>query len=435
LHAPALREEEKLGAALTKVRDVPNWRALKMRRSSTIMLGLCLVVAAGCSQQTVTSPLPADLKSGGRISPLVAESPFARLLGAALSFTSLYDFGVSPDGANPFGALLLANGTLYSTTLNGGKDGIGTVFKVSKSGKESVLYNFAGTPDGMYPIAGLVAKNGTFYGTTGYGGKSNNGTVFKVSASGKESILYSFSGVAPDGAIPQASLVAVNGAFYGTTEYGGADSIGAIFKVSASGKESTLYSFSFSGADGRNPVAGLVAAKGTLYGTTLNGGANGIGTVFKVSASGAEQVLYSFSTSPDGANPQAGLVAVNGTLYGTTQYGGPTNNGTIFKVSTTGKESVLYSFKGTPDGANPYAALVVANGTLYGTTYSGGTSGNGTVYKVTKSGKQQVLYSFTGLPYGGRYPTASMISVNGSLYGTTSEGGQNLTGTVFKITP
>ena len=405
-----------------------------MRRSSTI-LGLCLVVTAACSQHTITSPLPADLKSGARISSLVAEPPFARQPRAALSFKSLYDFGGSPDGANPFGGLLLANGTLYATTLNGGTSGIGTIFKVSTSGKELVLHNFAGTPDGKYPIAGLVAKNGTFYGTTGYGGKSNNGTVFKVSASGKESVLHSFTGVAPDGSIPQAGLVAVNGSFYGTTEYGGANSIGTVFKVNAAGKETALYSFTFNSSDGRYPVAGLVNAKGTLYGTTLNGGASGNGTVFKVSTSGAEHVLYSFKTAPDGVNPQAGLVAVNGTLYGTTQYGGQNNNGTVFKMSTSGKESVLYSFKSTPDGANPYAALTVVNGTLYGTTYSGGESGNGTVYKVTTSGKEQVLYSFTGLPYGGKSPVAAMISVNGSLYGTTSEGGKNLTGTVFRVTP
>lgn len=405
-----------------------------MRRSSTI-LGLCLVVAAGCSQPTITSPLPVNLKGGSQISSLMAEPPFARQLRAAVSFKSLYDFGGSPDGANPFGGLLLAKGTFYSTTLNGGTNGVGSVFKVSTSGKERVLHNFAGTPDGMYPIAGLVTKNGAFYGTTGYGGKSNNGTVFKVSASGKESVLYSFSGVAPDGAIPQASLVTVNGAFYGTTEYGGADSIGTIFKVSASSKESVLYSFTFSSPDGRYPVAGLVDANGTLYGTTLNGGTSGNGTVFKVSTAGAEHVLYSFKTAPDGVNPQAGLVSVGGTLYGTTQYGGQTNNGTVFKVSTSGKESVLYSFKGSPDGANPYSALAVANGTLYGTTYSGGTNDNGTVFKVTTSGKEQVLYRFTGLPYGGKSPAAAMIPVNGSLYGTTSEGGKNLTGTVFKVTP
>ncbi len=145
--------------------------------------------------------------------------------------------------------------------------------------------------------------------------------------------------------------------------------------------------------------------------------------------------MYSFSAPPDGSTPYAGLVNDNGTLYGTTQYGGSGGNGTVFKVSTGGAEHVIYNFKGSPDGATPYGRLVLLNGTLYGTTYAGGASGNGTIFKVSTLGSEQVLSSFTGLPYGGSHPAAGMTLVSGTLYGTTAEGGKNLTGTVFKYTP
>jgi uncharacterized repeat protein (TIGR03803 family) len=145
--------------------------------------------------------------------------------------------------------------------------------------------------------------------------------------------------------------------------------------------------------------------------------------------------LYSFKSPPDGSTPYAGLIDLNGTLYGTTQYGGAGGNGTVFKVTTSGVEHVIYSFKGTPDGATPYARLIALNGMLHGTTYAGGASGNGTIFKLTTSGAEHVLYNFTGVPYGGSHPASGMTLASGSLYGTTSEGGKNLVGTVFKLTP
>ena len=384
---------------------------------------LCLGALVGCSQHAASSPLPAEPQS-------VARQP-------DVTFKSLYSFKPLPDGSSPFGDLRLSNGTFYSNALNGGANGIGAVYKVSTTGKESVLYSFAGPPaDGKNPIAGLAVKNGEFYGTTGYGGTDDFGTVFKVSASGAEHVLYSFTGP-PDGEIPQSRLVTVNGAFYSTTEYGGGSGIGSVFKVSTSGAESVIYSFNANQTplDGRYPVGDLIVVNGTLYGTTTNGGSSNLGTVFKVSPSGVEHVLYSFKGPPDGSTPYAGLIDVSGTLYGTTQYGGAGSSGTVFKVTTSGVEHVIYSFKGTPDGATPYARLIALNGILYGTTYAGGASGNGTIFKVTTTGAEHVLYNFTGVPYGGSHPVSGMTLATGMLYGTTSEGGKNLVGTVFKLTP
>jgi uncharacterized repeat protein (TIGR03803 family) len=158
-----------------------------------------------------------------------------------------------------------------------------------------------------------------------------------------------------------------------------------------------LHSFGGSG-DGDNPSAGLVVCcniEATLYGTTYGGGANcsqggGCGTVFSVTTSGTESVLYSFKGSEDGSSPDAGLLNVNDTLYGTTYTGGANEDGTVFSVTPSGTETVLYRFKGTPgDGANPIADLIhrkVRKGTLYGTTFFGGAHGDGTVFSVTTSG-------------------------------------------------
>ncbi len=393
-------------------------------RSAPVLIACFLGTTIGCSQHA-TSPLPASLQQ---------ETLQAR---PDTGFKSIYSFKPVPDGSSPFGILLPSNGTFYSDALNGGTNGIGAVYKVSTAGKESVLHSFAGAPsDGKYPIAGLAVKSGEFYGTTGYGGKDDFGTVFKVSATGSEHVLYNFTG-SPDGEIPQAGLIFVNGAFYSTTEYGGASGIGSVFKVTTSGSEKIVYSFNANQTplDGRYPVGDLIVVNGALYGTTTNGGSSNLGTVFKVSPSGTESVLYSFGVPPDGSTPYAGLLDVNGTLYGTTQFGGTAGSGTVFKVSTGGIEHVIYNFKGAPDGATPYGQLVLLNGTLYGTTYAGGASGNGTIFKVSTSGSEHVLLSFTGLPYGGSHPAAGMTLVSGTLYGTTTEGGKNLTGSVFKYTP
>jgi uncharacterized repeat protein (TIGR03803 family) len=324
--------------------------------------------------------------------PNLTSQTAAREPRGAVSFQSLFAFHYT-DGANPEAELIPLNGVFYSTTTAGGlstncSNRCGTVFVVTKSGSENVLHNFDGGNDGAYPNGGLIAVNGALYGTTSLGGGSGNcpsgcGTVFTVSTSGAERVLYSFKG-GTDGAHPPAALIAVNGTLYGTTNSGGTGTncpsgCGSVFKVSTSGVERVLYSFK-GGTDGAYPQAGLIAVSGLLYGTTGFGGANNSGSVFKVSTSGAEHIVYSFKGGNDGIESTADLITVNGLLYGTTAFGGTgcvngsglSGCGTVFKVSTAGTERVLYRFKGGTDGAEPRAALVAANGVLYGTTLLGG---------------------------------------------------------------
>ena len=324
-------------------------------------------------------------------------------------------------------------------------NGCGSVFKVTSTGTKTTLYSFTGQPDGAMPKAAVVIdERGNLYGTTYYGGTYNNGTVFEVTATGEAKVLYSFTGGA-DGAFPMGSLILdKKGNLYGTAGAGGtcsyAGGCGTVFKVTPAGSETVVYNFT--GTDGAYPWAGLVFdEQGNLYGTTGMGGTYRYGTVFEVTREGIGRVLYSFTGGPDGGYPASVLVLdKNGNLYGTTVNGGAYGWGTVFQISPLGTEKVLYSFTGGPDCALPLAGLILdKNGNLYGTTVNGGAYGYGTVFEVTGKGIEKALYSFAGPP-DGSFPAASLLfDKQGNLYGTTVQGGVNSVygygGTVFKLTP
>jgi uncharacterized repeat protein (TIGR03803 family) len=375
----------------------------------------------------------------------------------------IYSFGQHgkrDDGQRPAANLIAVGGELYGTTEYGGLTndqcyyGCGTIFKVTASGMERVVYRFKGGRDGAGPVAGLIAVNRALYGTTSGGGATacsgGCGTVFKVSTNGAESVVYRFQG-GTDGANPVASLTTLSGRLYGTTQYGGAHKglcstgCGTVFEVSTSGAESVVYRFQ-GGKDGAQPIAELHAFSGTLYGTTQYGGSNtgfcttGCGTIFRLSASGVKKTLYAFkytASSGDGAFPAAGVIPVGGKLYGTTLSGGDMGEGTVFEASpSSGMEHVLHSFNccaTTADGTYPLASLLAVSGVLYGTTRNGGI-GTGTVFRLTTSAAESVLHEFAGKP-DGTAPQASLIFVSGALYGTTTGGGAASLGSVFRQPP
>jgi uncharacterized repeat protein (TIGR03803 family) len=316
---------------------------------------------------------------------------------------------------------------------------------------ENVIYSFrtgsGSMADGHYPHSGLINVNGTLYGTTSVGGAyglrhdpGGFGTVFSTTTSGAETVLHRFKG--GDGKYPFAGLIDVSGTLYGTTR-GGGKSHGTFFSTTPDGMATVLHSFS--GGDGSEPQGNLLNVHGTLYGATRFGGKHNGGTVFSITPSGAETLLHSFGGTGDGYGPMAGIIKVNGTLYGTTYYQDLSGSyGTVFSITPSGKETVLHSFKGgAKDGAAPQASLLNVNGTLYGTTFYGGAYGGsscsplggcGTVFSITPSGTETVLHSF-GSSGDGKEPQADLIDVNGTLYGTTVYGGTYGRGTVFSITP
>jgi uncharacterized repeat protein (TIGR03803 family) len=321
----------------------------------------------------------------------------------SFAFASVYPF----DGSQPAAGLVQgSDGNFYGTTPLGGAYQGGTIFRISPSGAYTSLYSFVGAPNGgEQPYAGLVQGNdGNFYGTTLQGGTSTNGNIFRISPSGTYSNLYSFVGSPTDGSWPRAGLVEdTNGNFYGTTQLGGTNinnncpgGCGIVFRISPSGSYSNLHSFFGYPTDGQWPDAGLVqGSDGNFYGTTQNGGTNGAGTVFRISPSGTYTTLYSFGPFPDGAAPEAGLVqGSDGNFYGTTTSWGTNYDGTVFRISPSGSYTSLYSFVGSPtDGKNPQAGLVQgSDGSFYGTTLGGGLTnyspnsglyGYGIVFKLT----------------------------------------------------
>ena len=313
--------------------------------------------------------------------------------------------------------------------------------------------------DGAYPTASLVqATDGNLYGTAFSGGANDAGTVFRVSPTGALKALYSFcsQSACTDGQNPAAGLIqAMDGNLYGTTEYGGTYGYGMVFKISLSGTLTTLYSFcAQSGcADGSSPVAGLVqATDGNFYGTTQNGGANGSGTVFQITATGTLTSLHSFNYSVDGIGPLGGLIqATDGNLYGTNWLGGSSSGGlgTVFQITLSGALTTLHVFcleSGCPDGQFPESWLVQGtDGDLYGTTTFGGAHGDGTVFQISLSGTLTTLYSFcslTGCADGADPFTGLIQATDGNFYGVTASGGATSTcepfgrcGTAFQITP
>jgi uncharacterized repeat protein (TIGR03803 family) len=315
--------------------------------------------------------------------------------------TVLYSFTGGADGDYPLaGVTLDSAGNLYGTTFHGGTQGFGVVYKVDTTGQETVLYSFTGGADGGYPEAGVILDaTGNLYGTTLEGGAAGAGVVYELDTAGHETVLYSFTG-GVDGGFPLASPIRdAAGNLYGTTNGGGTAGLGVVYKLNATGQETVLYSFP-GGPEGAFPFAGVIRdGAGNFYGTTADGGGpageGGHGVVFKLTAAGGYSVLYTFTGGTDGGAPLGGVIRdSSGDLFGTANIGGlagcSLGCGVVYKVDTAGHETILHSFTGGVDGANPYGGLVAdSTGHLYGTTQYGGkgasaltSSGAGVLYKI-----------------------------------------------------
>jgi len=359
--------------------------------------------------------------------------------------TILYSFGSqSGDGSLPWSVPLMDKaGNLYGVTTYGGGFDSGTVFKVTPAGVETVLYSFGTqSSDGYYPGGNLVMdRKGNLYGTTNSGGANNEGTVYKLAPDGTETTLYNFGNQSGDGAFTQAGLVRdIKGNLYGVNQ-AGPDGCGTLFKVTRAGTETVLHTFGSQAGDGCLAGYGqlIMDKTGNLYGTTRKGGTNNVGTVYKVTAAGVETVLYSFgSQSGDGNDPYGPLIMdKQGNLYGATVGGGVNGDGTVYKVTPNGSETVLSSFSNqSGDGNSPYGSLVMGKaGNLYGTTLNGGL-GNGTVYKLTPAGVESTVYSFGSQSKDGAQVFMGLIKdKKGNLYGTAAAGGAFGQGAVFRVTP
>jgi len=348
------------------------------------------------------------------------------------------------NGAKPYAPLWQsADGNLYGTTLEGGANHQGAIFRTTPAGIVTLLVSFDRTNNGAQPYAGVVQgpANGNFYGTTSTGGTNGNGTVFMMTPAGALTTLLSFAGT--NGAQPYGRLL-VNtntGDMLGTTLNGGQYNLGTVFLLTPAGQLSTL--FSFDGVtNGAHPSAGLmVSTNGNFYGVTRAGGSHGAGTIFtlRLAAPPTTQFsltnLYSFTGGSDGLSPQAELVRslVDGSLYGTTAGGGSGLNGTVFRISQGGAFATVASFSQT-NGATPYARLLRSqNGSFYGSTISGGSHNGGTLFNVSPGGNITTLYEFTAGTDGGSPYAGLAAGTNGNAYGVTFAGGRNGFGTIYEL--
>jgi uncharacterized repeat protein (TIGR03803 family) len=387
-------------------------------------------------------------------------------------FTTVATFGF-PANYGPEGPLTQGTGgNFFGATAQGGNPSGGTIFELTSGGEVTTLYTFCAETncaDGDVPNGGLIrAADGNFYGTTQSGGSGTGfglpgagGTVFKTTPAGKLTSLYSFCSQpnCSDGLFTNRLIQAADGNFYGTTIRGGASPVsqcygegcGNVFRITSEGTLTIMYSFcpKANCADGAEPYAALVqGTDGNFYGTTGYGGANGQGTVFKITSGGTLTTLYSFCSQTncaDGSLPMAELVqGTTGNFYGTTSSGGVNASsqccGTVFTITPDGALTTLYSFcsqTNCTDGDSPSAGLIQGtDGSFYGVTASGGdpkcftqivdgtpTSYScGTVFRITSAGALTTLHTFE-LTDGDGPAGALLETANGIFYGTTGAGG------------
>lgn len=343
--------------------------------------------------------------------------------------------GGSLDGATPYGELLPCGSVLYGMTHNGGSSNNGTIYKINTDGSGfGLLHSFnGGTADGYQPHGSLIQIGSTLYGMTYGGGASGYGIVFKINTDGTDfEILHSFTG--SDGKYPNRSLVQSGDAFYGMTSNGGSSDLGAIFKIDADGSNfQMLHNFAGSSVDGAFPTDSLINDGSALYGMTRDGGSSNIGCVFKMNFDGSGfQLLHSFNGS-DGSGPHGSLAQCGSTLYGMATMGGSSSLGTIFRINTGGSNfDVLHNFSGaSADGSWPIAAPALSERLIFGITYDGGSSNRGIIFQINNDGSDfQILHSFSGGVTDGSYPRSLVVS-GLTLYGVTSDGGNNNKGVIF----
>ncbi len=406
---------------------------------------------------------PSRLSRGVVACSLLACGVFASGPASATNLTILHTFtSGATDGHSPTG-LLLDNGVLYGTTRRGGLPDAGTVYKLNADGTGfGLLHSFTGGTftDGQNPRGNVIVDNQTLYGTTG----SFGGSVYKINTDGTgfaQLHQFNYPGTQTDPQTPVVGVTQIGNTLYGTTADGGANAGsviipnqagggGTVFRLGTDGTGFTeLHGFNPTTADGHTPRTALTTDGSTLYGMTQGGNpiSPNAGTVFKINADGTGfNTLFEFdntsSIRPDGAIPAENqLVLVNNRLYGTTQTGGfisgvAANRGVLFAIDTDGSNfDVLHTFGAGQDGISPMGALALDGNTLYGVTLGGGDHSQGTIYQIDLDGTgYQKIHDFAGGANDGARPFhAGLIYDSGTLYGTTTSGGQFDIGVVYTL--
>jgi uncharacterized repeat protein (TIGR03803 family) len=367
---------------------------------------------------------------------------FSALMGAtvvagavsaqAQTYTDLHDFNGGAGDPTNFNSGRLAqarDGDFYAESRAGGSSGQGTVFHVSPSGAVSIVFSFDGTT-GALATGGLTLgpSDGELYGDAQQGGTSGDGITFKITTSGTYTALHNFTNKGDGSGPVNALVVGSNGSFYGLT----GSNPDTFYSVTSAGKLATLRTFTT--AQGYQGGQLSLGSDGNFYGGLNLGGANGSGTLFKVTPTGTITVLHNFAAnSSDGTDAAWGMVqAPNGIFFGTPYAGGANGAGTLFKITTSGTFTLLRSFAAATDGSGPGGLTLATDGNMYGVTNSGGTNNCGTLFKVTQAGVFSVVHTFASAT--GCNPEGSLTQgTDGILYGLTNNGGAHGNGTFFSL--
>jgi gliding motility-associated-like protein len=349
------------------------------------------------------------------------------------NYKKVYEFSKTATGNYPEGNSLITDGKYFYGMLNNGGLAQGTVFRLKDIPENTTILNFTGVATGDTPTyVKLTCDGTTLYGTTSRGGTNDAGVVFKVSSDGASfTKLYDF-GAAPDGERPFGSLLKQGTVLYGMTIRGGTTGDGTIFKINTDGSGYSKL-FDFTAASTGSDPSGAVVSDGTyLYGVNSSGGTAGRGTIFKILPDGTGFVkLHDFAANS--GYPPAEPILIGTTLYGTTFYGGAANEGTIYKIETNGTGFTSIHDFIFPSGLRPYGGALVYDGTyLYGMTEVGGTTDDGVIFKMKPDGTGYADIKNFQAPNGG-IPLGGLERVGSALYGFTYEGGADDLGTLFKI--
>lgn len=351
------------------------------------------------------------------------------------SYEIVHNF-TSGEGSLPQGGPTISDSIIYGMASEGGANNKGTIFKINTDGSGFVLlYSFSGA-DGAIPVGNLTLSGPTLYGMTPEGGANNFGTIFRINTDGSGfQVLHHFAGGEQGGATPLGSLTLVDSTLFGMTLEGGVDELGVIFRIDTDGLNFGVV-HSFNDVDGAYPEDSLIHSGDTLYGATRWGGANGNGAVFRVNTDGSEyEVLHDFSMSVDAYMPSTPTL-VGSTLYGVTEWGGTNDAGIIYKIGTDGENfQILHHFSDdTQPWIFPKGPLAQIGTALYGMTQQGGTMDRGTIFTINTDGTGfQTLHNFWTSSDDGMYPYGALAVSGARLYGLTSDGPGDFTGSLFRI--
>jgi len=350
-------------------------------------------------------------------------------------YTKIFDFDYSTNGAYPRGSLFSDGTYMYGMTYDGGVNIRGVIFKIKISDNSyTKMLDFDGTNKGMRPSGGLVSDGTFLYGLTELGGANNKGVVFKIKISDNSyTKILDFDG--SNGQNPLGSLISDGSYLYGMTYGGGSNGNGVIFKIKISDNSYTkLLDLDNSLGNGYNPYGSLFSDGTFLYGMTSGGGANNYGTIFKIKISDNSFTKLIDFNGTLGRTPRGSLISDGTYLYGCTQWGGANNIGVVFKLKIADNTySKIMDFDGSSNGSQPMGSLLSDGISLYGTTSGGGSNNFGVLFKIKISDNSCTkLIDFLGTS-NGKYPYFTSVISNGLfLFGMTGEGGANNKGVVFK---